>query len=255
MIMSNVSFGSMFNPEKVSRRHVEGKLINPEDNLERLNAHQAGRAMSDSEFSASENFLKYGRAEKDIEEHICVGCLNNPEYNLENLKAGREISRALPLYPTETLGRSQIREVGNLEPIKMSDEDLSLLRSLSSDKYGFSPNGREFWVHSKNKKEDGTYTFTMADGKLKEGTNKKEFIKGLIGDDVQGLNVAGKTLDGEPVSIAFVYDKENEGTTIYSSKYPDGEACLEYLGKDGFREAILDNLKELKTIYGATVWK
>lgn len=49
--------------------------------------------------------------------------------------------------------------------------------------------------------------------------------------------------------------RKQKGTIIYSSKYPDGKACLEYMGKDGFREAILDNLKELKTIYGATVWK
>ena len=188
--MSNISFGSMFNPERIERKDIEKKL-------------------------------------------------NNPEYNIEHLR----------------YGRSQAGKMNELKPVMLSEEDLSLLKSLSSHKYGFSPDGREFWVHSKNKKEDGTYTFTMADGKLKEGMNKKEFVKGLIGDDVQGLNVAGKTLDGEPVSIAFVYDKENEGTTIYSSKYPDGEACLEYLGKDGFREAIFDNLKELKTIYGATVWK
>ncbi|MCX4274788.1 MAG: hypothetical protein OSJ27_03275 [Candidatus Gastranaerophilales bacterium] len=41
--MASVSFGSMFNPEKTHRRHVEGKLINPEYNIERLNAHQDSR--------------------------------------------------------------------------------------------------------------------------------------------------------------------------------------------------------------------
>ena len=204
--MNNVSFGSIFNPERIGRKDLENKL-------------------------------------------------NNPEYNIEHLRCGRELSEPLPMYPNEASGRNQAGQTSQLKPVMLSDDDLSLLGSLSSHKYGFSPDGREFWVHSKNKKEDGTYSFTMADGKLKEGMNKKEFVKGLIGDDVQGLNVAGKTLDGEPVSIAFVYDKENEGTTIYSSKYPDGEACLEYLGKDGFRETIFDNLKELKTIYGATVWK
>ena len=177
-IVSNVSFGSMFNPERIERKDIEKKL-------------------------------------------------NNPEYNIEHLRYGRELSEPLPMYPSEALGRSQAGKMNELKPVMLSEEDLSLLKSLSSHKYGFSPDGREFWVHSKNKKEDGTYSFTMADGKLKEGVNKKEFVKGLIGDDVQGLNVAGKTLDGEPVSIAFVYDKENEGTTIYSSKYPDGEACLE----------------------------
>lgn len=206
------------------------------------------KIMNDVSFGSAFHFNEIGR--NGIEEK-----LTNPEYNIEHLRYGRELSEPLPMYPSEALGRSQAGKMNELKPVMLSEEDLSLLKSLSSHKYGFSPDGREFWVHSKNKKEDGTYSFTMADGKLKEGMNKKEFVKGLIGDDVQGLNVAGKTLDGEPVSIAFVYDKENEGTTIYSSKYPDGEACLEYLGKDGFMEAIADNLKELKTIYGATVWK
>ncbi len=43
-MVSGISFGSMFNPERsIHPRHVEGKLINPEDNLERLNAHQSSR--------------------------------------------------------------------------------------------------------------------------------------------------------------------------------------------------------------------
>ena len=204
--MNSVSFGSMFNPERIGKKDLEKKL-------------------------------------------------SNPEYNIEHLRYGRELSEPLPMYPSEALGRSQVGKINQPKPVMLSDEDISLLSSLSSHKYGFSPDGKEFWVHSRQKQEDGTCSFVMGDGRLKEGVSKKDFIKGLIGDDVQGLNVAGKTLDGEPVSIAFVYDKETKGTTIYSSKYPDGEACLEYMGKDGFREAVLDSLKNLKNVYGATVWK
>lgn len=165
--------------------------------------------MNDVSFGSAFHFNEIGR--NGIEEK-----LTNPEYNIEHLRYGRELSEPLPMYPSEALGRSQAGKMNELKPVMLSEEDLSLLKSLSSHKYGFSPDGREFWVHSKNKKEDGTYSFTMADGKLKEGMNKKEFVKGLIGDDVQGLNVAGKTLDGEPVSIAFVYDKENEGVIFHA---------------------------------------
>ncbi|MBE7705803.1 MAG: hypothetical protein E7Z91_00965 [Cyanobacteria bacterium SIG30] len=37
-MITNVSFTSVFNPEKTYRRHVEGKLINPESDVENLHA-------------------------------------------------------------------------------------------------------------------------------------------------------------------------------------------------------------------------
>lgn len=204
--MSNISFGSMFNPERIRGKSIEKEL-------------------------------------------------NNPELNLEHLQKGRELSRLLPSFPDDSAGRCQVRKGDSLTSINMSDEDLALLRSLSSNKYGFSPDGESFWVHSKKVKEDGTYTFTMSDGKLEEGADKKEFIEKLIGDDAKGLNVVGKDKNGNPVALAFVYNEDTKGTTIYSSEYKEGEACLEYMGKDGFREAIADGLKNLKSIKGATVWK
>ena len=204
--------------------------------------------MSNVAFTSLFHFDKIGR--KHIEEKT-----DNPEYDLENLTQEHKHLKPFFFHPNEALGKSQIRQINQLKPIEMSDEDLALLRSLNSDKYGFSPDGREFWVHSKKKKEDGTYSFITGDGKLQEGQDKKEFIKDIIGDDAQGFNVTGKGHDGDPVSMAIVYNKNTKETTLYSTKYSDGEACLEYIGEDGFREAILDSLKELKTIYGATVWK
>ncbi len=49
-----ISFGSIFNPERsIHSRHVEAGLINPENNLERLNANQQTHAYSSIEAQAA----------------------------------------------------------------------------------------------------------------------------------------------------------------------------------------------------------
>lgn len=222
---SGISFGSMFNPEKVSRRHVEGALINPENNLERLNAHQAGRALSDEEFI---------------------------EQNLEGLRNREEPSRQFPVSPQDALGRSQIKTPNS---INLSDEDAALLKTLSFEKYGFFNDNGNFWVQSKKQKENGSFGFTLGDGILTQEMTKQDFVKNLVNNNVQAFNISGINKDGDKLNKTFILDKDTNNVTIYSSEYPDGEACLELFGFDDFKSAIDDTIDNLDTIYGATVWK
>ncbi len=111
-----ISFGSMFNPERnIHSRHVEAGLINPENNLERLNANQEpnqfgkiGRTQPDEE---PYEFGKVGKVEEifisdynpdDSFERAMVQShskLNTPEvkesYNCNSLFSDKEIAEIL----------------------------------------------------------------------------------------------------------------------------------------------------------------
>lgn len=179
----------------------------------------------------------------------------NTEIEIKRLE-NRPISQLkfYPSSPIESLGRSQVTIKGKPSPIILSDEDLSLLEKLNAKKYGFHPNGRDFWVHSKQQKEDGSFGYCLGDGKIQDNTSPKDFIKKLIDDDVQAINITGRNNYGEDVALAFILDKDTNSVKIYSEKSPKGEDCIEYSGIDGFRSAIYDSVKNFKRIYGTTIW-
>lgn len=87
-MITNVSFTSMFNPEKTHRRNVEGKLINPESDIENINVHHS---------QSQGSFGKIGR---------------NPQENSDCL--GRLEQEGLLLVSIEELlGRKQVSGTNN----------------------------------------------------------------------------------------------------------------------------------------------
>lgn len=176
--------------------------------------------------------------------------IENPENDIEGLKNEVEQAKHFPAFPQESLGRSQVKTPVS---VALNDEDKKLLSSLSSKKYSFNDDG-SFWVHSKTKTADGNFKVAMGDGKIADGKTRQDIVKGLVGDDVQALNIAG-TKDRQNVMSTFIYDKTNGGITVYSSDLKEGQACLEFFGFDGFKAAINNFADNLDTIQGATVWK
>ena len=214
----SISFGSMFNPKNLYRRHIDGKLYNPECNIERLNAHQKGSASIDKGDSAIKGLVK-----------------------------DTEAYKSYLLTPNELLGKVQVKT----NELNLSEEDSELLNSLSYQKYGFFGNNGDFWLHEREKKEDNTYGFAMADGRLKEGTTKQEFIKELVQDNIKAFNVAGLDEDGKMVNKTFIYDEDTNQLRIYSK----GDVMIEDNGFDNFKSEIDATIEDLNMICGATIWE
>ncbi|HIS88073.1 TPA: hypothetical protein IAA87_01425 [Candidatus Avigastranaerophilus faecigallinarum] len=281
-MLSNISFGSIFNPERVGRKNIED-VVDPEQNPEKLNMNQdtynwgrvGGKPIEDMEFGKVrrkpiENMefgrvgkepiedMEFGRtSSKPLENFIDSG-LGNPERNIEKLKYGQEIepSKLFSITPQALLGRSQVKMPKRKNPAEPNDEDKKLLSKLSMKKYGFYENSNEFWIHSNTKKEDGTHSFTLGDGKLQENITRADFIKGLVTEDVQGFNISGVKKDGSgKLSATFIHDKETGFVTIYSSDYDQEAACLECYGFEDFKTAINSLIDSLDTIIGATIWQ
>ena len=86
-MLSNISFGSIFNPERVGRKNIED-VVDPEQNPEKLNMNQdtynwgkvGGKPIEDMEFGRTSS--------KPLENFIDSG-LGNPERNIEKLKYGQ----------------------------------------------------------------------------------------------------------------------------------------------------------------------
>ncbi len=203
-----ISFGSMFNPERVLGRY--GKLG-----------------------------------------------LNNPEYNIEGLKNDAERPKDFPVYPNESIGRSQIKTNNSKHPqpkeLELSDNDKDFVSKLSSDMYGFHPNGDRFWVHSIEPVQGGVMNICMGDGKIINGASRHEFAKNRIKDDTQAFQIAGKDIYGGNKLITVVNNNETGITTMYTcdSKecYPLAVECKDI---KLLASAIIDNLS---AVQGVTVWK
>ena len=101
-MISDISFGSMFNPERTKRRHAEGSLINPENNIERLNVHQKP---SSKITTTSEEEMEFGK-----------------------------IGKVEPLFfsPAEILGKVQI-QTQNQKTSKLEEKNISIFESEAID--------------------------------------------------------------------------------------------------------------------------
>lgn len=207
-MISNIIFG----PERISRRPVEGSLINPESNLERLNIHQ----------SQSDRFGK-----------------SDSETKIDALKSGTDVQ--------SVLGRSQVKPVfKNPKPIILSPADESFLKTLNVKKYGFHPNGKSFWVHSK----DG-----LGDGKIKNGQSENDFIKGLINDDVKAITVAGAD-DGRNSTTILINNAETGKVKMYTGNDVNSYSLsLTLSDTQTFKDVVYRAVGSLDNIYGATVWE
>lgn len=251
-----ISFGSMFNPERTSRRNIEGSIVNPEHNLERLNANQAQHVFGKIGEEPIEH-MDFGKIEQAPLELFIDEDIDNPERNIENLKYGQEVepSKSFSITPQESLGRIHVMMSNRTNSAEPNYEDKELLSKLNFKKYGFYENNNDFWVHSSTKKQNGSRSFALGDGRLQNGTNRADFVKGLINENVQGFNIVGTNNEGTKFSATLVYDKDTELVTIYSSDQNLDSACLEFFGFDDFKSAIYSTIDKLDTITGVTVWQ
>ena len=256
-MISKISFGSIFNPERTGRRNIEDGAVNPEHNLERLNAHQTPHDFGKIGTEPIGN-MNFGMVDSAPLELFISKDFDNPEKNIEKLRYGQEVepSKSLMMTPQELLGRCQAEMQQYINPSTLNKQDKELLSKLNFKKYGFYKNSNDFWFHSSTKKEDGTSSFALGDGKIQNGLTHADFVKELINENVQGFNITGNKKDGSGrVSTTFIHDKETGAVTIYSSDYNQDEACLECYGYEDFNIAINSLIDSLDLISGVTVWQ
>ena len=204
---SNVSFSSLFNPERISRKNAEK--------------------------------------------------LSNPEYNIEGLRNDAERPKDFPVFPNDSIGRSQViikQNQSDPHKLELTKDDRDFIFLLSSSTYGFHDNSNDFWVNTRERVNGRYNGSTMGDGKILDGKTRHDFAKGLVNNETQAFQIAGSDKLGGNKLITVVKNSETGKTTMYTC---DSKECYQTVidkpvNLEKIASAITDNLT---SILGVTIWK
>ena len=114
-MISNISFGSMFNPERTKRRHIEGSLINPENNIERLNVHQKP---SGKITTTSEEEMEFGKIGKTEPLFLSPSeILGKVQIQTQNFKTSKPEEKNISIFESEAIDCTSKYSIDELEEI------------------------------------------------------------------------------------------------------------------------------------------